>query len=299
MLRSAKRYAVVLVICLILFYGLQVWLTGGILKIPPAARFLRKFDNLEQVKTWSSFKEEHRGLDPITWVDPTRPSNILPEVSLDVNLPSFWEQLLYPTDVAVFHVLARTSSADGELQFPSTLILVLDENEHIRGKLYVQFLTRDYSITQTGTVLEFWFRFPPDMRDRPYHLVVEQFGSYILEGSIQTGSSYPQQFLTSDRLYGQIPFVNPTSLGENPFRFYALARTLGRAPSTSLINPVDLAFRAAAVTSGTIFVFLVRFSRELWEYHKKHKEICIYETFCFLTLVVFLFFLWSIVYSRF
>lgn len=294
---TAKRGLTILVMCLLLFWGLHTWLTNGIIGIPTSARFLRNFDDLEQVKTWTQFKEKNKNLDPSISFDRTRPSNIGSDIVLSVDVSSILEELLYPKDVAVFHVSARASRTQEEWQYPSTLILVLDQNERIRGKLFVQFLSKDCSITQTNSMLEFWFRFPHDMRGEPYSVVIEQFGVYGVESG--TGSSFPQQFEAYDSLYGQIPYWNPNDSTERPFRFLAYARTSGRSPSTSIFDWLDLAVKASAFSSSAIVGFLVRFSKELWEYHNKHKELFIYETLCFLTLVLFLIFLWSVVYGRF
>lgn len=288
-LPKIKRYLIIFSISLVALIMIGLVINAGLVSLPSGAIFVKNFDDLESVKSWNQFKQDNDRLDP---------ENTLNRIPMNVYFNSLLDELLYPKSVTAIHVKIdmKSLSSKNTLQKPSFLVIILDQNERIRGKLYTRYESRDYTLKGTIAEYVFWFNFPTDIQGEKYSVIVELFGIHKYEESLRWGSGavYSNEVnFMSDDTYGQLP---STGFDLSFLAYYRHETKI--APPSSIINPWSLAFQASALISTSIGVFLIRFWKELKNYHLQHPDLLLYESLCFLTLVLFVVFIFLIVALR-
>jgi hypothetical protein len=181
-------------------------LERGIVGVSPSAVFVPNYDDPEKYVRWDVFKSKYASLDP-SGIQTSGPL-------VSITPPSEKERLLYGSKVASLQlaVSSKANSPDYRILLPYVLILVLDVQDNIRGKLLspIQMSENTTEITSSQfwsmklSSSQFWFIFPWDMRGTKYSVIVELFGSWIFAccGTAYTANGL---YLTKDAYYGMLP----------------------------------------------------------------------------------------------
>lgn len=246
---------------------LSYFFNNGILTVTSNAIFIKNFDGFENLKNWNQFKEEYTGL---------KPEESLNSISMKLSFNSIFEEVLYPKSVTGIHIEIDTTDSDKFLQKRSFLIILLDQNERIRGKLYTRYESSDCFLKGTTTEFIFWFKFPDDMRGEKYSVIVELLGLHDYYTPVSWGSLTDEVKWKYDDVYGQLP-------SRNNLDFLAYRRNETKvAPSSSIINPLSLAFEASLFISSS--TGLLSFYKEL-KNHQHENRVLIREILLFLILI--------------
>jgi hypothetical protein len=101
----------------------------GILGISPSGVSVLNYDDPEKLVSWGAFKSKYASLDP-SGIQISGPI-------VSITHPSEEERLLYGNRVARLQLVvsSKANSADYRILLPFVLILVLDTQDNIRGKL--------------------------------------------------------------------------------------------------------------------------------------------------------------------
>jgi hypothetical protein len=285
--KKAARFIKIWVVLFVLSVAVVgVILYQGLVVVPFSATYLTNFDNLDLVKRWDDFKTDQPPLDPTILSSP-----YLPEYRVWVNVSEtgLLEEIVRPKTVVSFHVSVRTEFLDKSiLKLQSLLVLVLDQNEKVRGKLYTQQFSPDLFLSgKNETDYTFWLRVPADMQNQKYTIIVELFGV------IDTYQSISYQRLAEDShylerdygIYGRVPSWSYQSPNVAYFRFLAYDRTDSHTPTVySILSLAGYSLSLAGVTS-TLITLLIGIKDRSKEFWKKSK---LYVMFCILFLVLFL-----------
>jgi hypothetical protein len=274
---SFKPIMAWLVIFVVLIFVMNVVVYSGFfIGTPSSATFLNNFDDFERVRTWSNFKTTYPALDP-----QTLRTNY--NVMINVTNMNVIEEFTRPKDFLLFHVKIKTSFEWMWLKLPSILVLFLDQNERIRGKLYVQQTSEDYFLTgQNETEYTFWYRIPSNMRGQNYRIVVELFGVIDSTRSIDYSrikplGLKPQPFSEHDDYYGNLPswYYKDDSI-TNEYRYLNfLAFTDSQATIPEFVSIYGLALGAWTITGiiVTFSVFIVVARQKIKSYWERNKVI--------------------------
>jgi hypothetical protein len=267
-----KKLAWVLTITvLVVFYvGGYYWITNGILQVRSGDIFLSNYDDLDKVKTWDQLRSEHLSLDPSKASWSQMPETSKP-VTLTIEAVNKWEEFEYPKTIVAIHlnITIQSSTAHGYLRVPTLLILVLDEKDDIRGKLYTSVPSLEPSNSQQSYGMRLWFRLPQDMTERRYGIVALLFGEMDWSPTIATiqgvrMSTINGQYFDVDQVYGVLPAWDYSASYSPTSSYYALldyAKDYNRVapPSTfsfgNMISTVSIASALIPSLLGAVVVF--------------------------------------------
>lgn len=59
-----KTWIVTIVLLMVLYLGLNQWITNGMLQVPNTEIFLSNYNDLDKAKTWDQLRSEYPSLDP-------------------------------------------------------------------------------------------------------------------------------------------------------------------------------------------------------------------------------------------
>ena len=217
-------------------------------------------------------------------------------VTLTAEPVDKWEEFEYPKTIVALHLRITVESSLKNLRAPTLLILVLDESDRIRGKLYTPAPSPEPSESQQSFAVRFWFRLPLNMVERQYRVVAELFGK--MEDKPMSPSAYFGMMETGaqfdlDRVYGALPawsYSTNYAPGAAVYTLLDYQRDDSRVapPSTfSFRNMVgDISNVSALIPSllGAVFVFRKRLA-SLVEYS---PELASGVVYILLSLVLFL-----------
>lgn len=275
---------VVLFIVSVLVVG--VILYQGLVAVPFSATYLANFDTLDLVKRWDDFKTDQPALNPTLLSSPYFPSY---GVWVNISETGVLEEIVRPKTIVSFHVSVRTEFLDKSiLKLQSLLVLVLDQNEKVRGELYSQQFSPDLFLSgKNETDYTFWFRVPADMQNQKYTIIVELFGV------IDTSQSISYQRLAEDSyyleqdygIYGRLPSWNYRYPNTAYFRLLAYSRIDSHTPAVySILSLAIYSWTLATVTS-TLITLLIGLRDKSKEFWKKNK---LYVMFCIIFLILFI-----------
>jgi hypothetical protein len=280
-LRLLGLWFIIFLIAVAIFGGV---LYAGIVRVPSTATYLANFNNLETIQNWNDFKKAEPQLDPITLESPFFYSGVW----VNVSAMSWEEEVLQPKTVISFHVKISTDlQTTYSLKLQSLLLLLLDQNERIRGKLYTQQSSPDLFISaQNQTEYAFWFNVPNDMQNQQISIVVELFGIVDYSTSINYQNLNAN---ANDKIYGTIPpYENPPLSGDY-FRLRSYDRTYAH-------NPVVYSYFSLAVYSLTLAglfstlvaipIWLKEKSKSWWE---RNRIRVVFGVMFLVTYIVILF----------
>lgn len=275
--KAFKRIMTWLVIFVVLTFVMNVVVYSGFfVGIPSSATSMNNFDDFERVSTWSDFKTTYPALNPQV----LRTSY---NVVINVTNMNPIEEFTRPKDYLLFHVKITTSFERMWLKLPSVLVLFLDQNERIRGKLYLQQTSEDFFLTgQNETEYTFWYRIPSNMRGQNYRIVVELFGvvdntQSIDYSRIKPLGVKPQPFSEHDDYYGNLPswYYKDDSI-TNEYRYLNfLALHDFQATMPEFISIYGLALYAWTITGiiATFSAFIVLARQRIKSYWERNKVV--------------------------
>lgn len=274
-------------ILLTLFVNVVVY-EGFFVGTPSSATFVKNFDDFERVKTWKDLKSMFPALDP---------QNIPQWHGILVNVTPMTalEDFNRPKKMLLFNVKIQTDLDKRWLKLPSILVLLLDQNDRIRGKLYVQQTSEDSFLTgKNDTEYTFWFSIPSNMRGQNYRIVVELYGvvgntreiHYERIKSPQYFYGTPQPFLDYEDYYGGLPSWYYSENNENRYlEFLAFNQFEAYIPSyISIFGLASYAWLLAGILS-TFSLLMVLTRKWIKAYWKRNS---IYVTFAGLFVIFFL-----------
>jgi hypothetical protein len=283
---KAKRTVLIwigLTVILVLVVG--VILYNGIIGVPSSATFLQNY-SLDSSKTWDSVKSEHPGLDPNLLSTPFLPGSA---VWVNISGTGLLDEIMRPKSVVTFQVVLKANFLDkSSLKLQSLLVLVLDQNGRIRGKMYIQQASPDFFLGGNNeTDYAFWFNVPSDMQDQRYSVIVELFGIVDASNSINYQQLGQQSFyLTSnDNVYGTLPSWNYQDRYSSYFAFQSYSRTEMHTSQTySFISLASYSWTLAGALS-TLFTVIIWVKDRSADWRKRNKP---YVIFGILFLVLFI-----------
>jgi hypothetical protein len=181
--------------------------SGFFVGVPSSAISLSNYNDLEKVKTWTDLKADYPALDQ---------KGLQETFGVAVNITGMntIEEFTRPKELLLFHVEMKTDLGKRWLKLPSILVLLLDQNERIRAKLYIQQTSEDFFLTgSNGTEYTFWFSIPSNMRGQNYRVLTLLFG--VVDNTKEVDYSRiktypeiqikPQPFVEHDEYYGNLP----------------------------------------------------------------------------------------------
>lgn len=293
-LRKATRpFLTWLVIFAVLTFVMNVVVYSGFfVGIPSSVASLNNFDDFEKVSTWSNFKTTYPALDPQNIVQSTY------GVTNNVTGMNALEEFTRPKDFLIFHVEIKTNLERMWLKLPSVLVLFLDQNERIRGKLYVQQSSEDFFLTgRNSTEYTFSFRIPSNMRGQNYRIVVELFGvvdntQSVDYSRIKPLGVKPQPFSEHDDYYGDLPsWYYKTDSITNEYRYLTfLMFNDSQATMPEFVSIYGLALYAWTIT-GIIAAFsaLIVLTRKKIKSYWERNEFVVSFAILFLVLLIIFF----------
>lgn len=244
---------------------LESGLVGILWGIPASAVFMGSYNDHEKEVRWDAFKAKYWFLDPkLAGVSGG---------SVSIALPNVENQLLYGNNVVTLEptISSKSDSAFYRILLPFVLILVLDAQDNIRGKLLspIQMAenatqlspSQPWSVELSSS--QFWFRFPPDMRGTTYTVIVELFGYWVLECCGDTYAVSGLQ-LTRDAYYGMLPqYVQNGNAA--PLLAFTLQSFKAPAPELTLQSALSYASIASTFT-GAIFGVIIDRRKRIYDF---------------------------------
>jgi len=282
-----RSWVTVIILLAVSYYVIHSWFIGGVIQVPKTDLFLVQYNDLDKVKTWDQLKSEHPSVDPAK--AGLGSTTIATGVSLTVRPWSAWDELLYPKSVVPISVTVSVESATQYLQSPTLLVLLLDENDKIRGKLFTAALMPEPMDGPISAEVRFWFRVPADMIERRYAIVAELFGlmQYKPNLSLPSGPGMTllgYQYQQIDNIYGLLP-----AWPEHP-TLRAYARSESRlAPSTSISFSSMLSdISLISVVLPALTGILVAFRRRGANFVRRNPELSAVLNYVSVSVVFFL-----------
>lgn len=286
---------IVIVFLALLYYQTSSWLISGPLPIPDTDIRLSSYNNPDKWKTWDDLRKEYPSLEP-SKTDWGQGISASKQATLRILPVDWWDELLHTKTAIAIHLEFKVDTDNRYLESPSVLVLVLDENGEIRGKLYTPIPRPELSMNSQNCTMRFWFDLPQDMLEKRYAVVAEFFGK------MQSRFSYSpyggptditgERFIV-DSLYGFLPFWDTTASHSSDAAFYTMldyAREDNRvAPpsSISLRNMLDDMSLVSAFIPALLTGLLV-IRKRLVNYAKANPDILWAMSFLFLSLILFL-----------
>ena len=294
-LKEAKRYFVILVIALVALSLTNYFLYFGLVRVPSSATYLENFDNMASVKKWDSFKEEYLSLDP-NRVESRG-------VSVAVNAMDWLEELVHPKGVVAVHVNVQVSLGKNYLKYPSILILILDQKDNIRGKLYIQYGSEDSFLSgEEQREYVFFFKVSSDMQGEKYTAIVEVFGKIDYDKETNYMELTNTIYRDHDVVYGLVPKWHYEGINSlRSIEFFAYDIKDFRTPPSLfeyMVNVPSLSFVVAGLLS-TSFVLIILARNRLKKFvGEKIPNLKIYVGFAVLFFFFFILLLILITLSR-
>jgi len=239
------RTEAVLVLALTTTYFLagNLILERGVLGVPTSAVFIQNYDDLERTVSWEMLKSKYHNLDPAAMEE---------RASVLIVFQESWKSLLYGNNEVSFvsNVWSTSVDANYRVLFPFVLVLVLDLQDNIRGKLLSPIQTNENSLSFSSA--EFWFSFPTDMRGAKYTIIVELLAYWVF---VCCGPVYQISGIefTKDDYYGLLPqaFLQ----GGTSYKLLAFARSFREAPPPVL--DMRLAYSYASISTAFLSVLTI------------------------------------------
>jgi len=295
----------VIVLLLILFYGLDSWLIVGVRQVPEDEIFLSNFDDLDKAKIWDELKTDHPSLDSsrAAWSG-MPPSPKL--VALTIEPADKWEEFKYPKTVVAVHLQITVENDRKNLRAPTLLVLVLDENDRIRGKLYTPVPSPEPSETREKYGIRFWFRLPQNMIERQYRVVAELFGKMedkTMSPSAYSGATETGALFELDSVYGALPAWDYT----RSYSSYASIYTLldYQRDDNRIAPPSTISFRniltdttLVAALIPSLLAGLFYFRKRLVSLARENPEATTGAAYLSLSLILFLMMIVALVILR-
>lgn len=263
---------------------------GFFIGIPSSAISLWNYDDLEKVKTWNLLKSTYPALDP---------QNLPERYDITVNITSMnpFEEFTRPKEFLLFHVKIKTDLDKRWFKLPSVFVLLLDQNDRIRGKLYVQQTSEDFFLTgNSETEYTFYFPIPSNMRGQHYRVVAELFG--VIDNNKEIDYSRikplfvdPQPFVEHDDYYGSLPswyYKEDSITGEYRYLEF-LAFSQIESTISELVSIYGLALYAWTIT-GIIITFstvIVLARQKIKSYYERNKILVTYAILFAIFLAIF------------
>ena len=280
-IRFIGIWFIIFLIAVTIFGGV---LYVGIVRVPSTATYLVNFNNLETVMDWNDFKKAEPQLDPTLIAAPFLSSGVL------VNLSAMnWEdELLQPKTVISFHVSINTGlQTQYSLKLSSLVLLLLDQNDRIRGKLYTQQSSPDFFIFGSNkTDYTFWFEVPSDMQNQQISIIVELFG--IVDYS--TSINY-QELLTNanDAIYGSLPPYQNRPLSGDYFRIRSYDRIYAHTSVVySFFSLASYSLTLAGLIS-TVLSIPIWLKEKSKDWSKRNKVYVVFGILFLFTYIVIMF----------
>lgn len=203
MLRNSKKAKEALCIILLglgVYIFVNYYLISGLIDPPEDAVYIKNFDDKELIKTWDALKEEHEySIDP-------KKITAWSSIQRRIYYNSMINELKYANNLATINLNIILSMKDKFLLSPHILLIVLDDNGYVRGKLYVPLSLGD--IPSQGIFTKtFWFRVPSDMENERFSVIIELFGKVESSYDIEWGHTI-EIHQGYDEVYGLLPKKN-------------------------------------------------------------------------------------------
>jgi hypothetical protein len=293
-LRKASKPLImwIAIFLVLVFIANVVVYSGFFVGVPSSATSLNNYDNFEKGSTWSNFKTAYPALDPQNMIYGNY------GVTISVTGMNALEDFTRPKDFLLFHVEINAYQQGYWLKLPSVLVLLLDQTDRIRGKLYVQQGSGDFFLTAFGKAeYTFWYHIPSDMRGQNFRIVVELFGvmdntQSVDYSKIQSTQVNPQPFSVVDGYYGNLPswYYKNDSLTSTYryFTFIAFNDFEGTMPQ--FISIPSLALYAWTIT-GIVAVFstLIVFARQWMKSYWERNKVAVSFAILFLVFLIIFF----------
>jgi hypothetical protein len=286
-LKKATRIVkiwVVLFVVSVFIVGIVLY--QGLVSVPFSAIYLTNFDNPDLVKSWDAFKTDQPALNPTALSSPYFPNY---GVKVNISETGLLDEIVHPKTIVSFHVSVKTEFLDkSTLKLQSLLVLVLDGNEKVRGKLYTQQSSPDlFLIGNNETDYTFWFRVPPNMQNQKYTIVVELFGVVDTSESINYQRISEDAYLFDQNygIYGRVPSWSYSNQNSAYFRLLAYDRIDSQTPAVYSIWSLAGYTWTLATASSVLITLLIGLRNRSKEFWKKNKLPVV---FCVIFLVLFI-----------
>jgi hypothetical protein len=254
--------------------------------VPFSATYLTNFDNPDLIKSWDAFKTDQPALNPTTLSSPYFPHY---EVKVNISETGLLDEIVHPKTIVCFHVSVKTEFLDKSiLKLQSLLVLALDGNEKVRGKLYMQQSSPDLFLSGNNeTDYTFWFGVPPNMQNQKYTIVVELFGVVDTSESInyQRISEDASLFDQNYGIYGRVPSWRYSNQNSAYFRLLAYDRIDSQTPTVYSIWSLAGYTWTLATASSVLITLLIGLRNRSKEFWKKNRLSVV---FCVIFLVLFI-----------
>jgi hypothetical protein len=265
--------------------------SGFFVGIPSSVTSLNNLDDFEKVSTWSNFKTIYPALDPQNTIQGNY------GVTINVTGMNTFEEFTRPKDFLLFHVEIRTNLERMWLKLPSVLVLLLDQNERIRGKSYVQQSSEDFFLTGLNeTEYTFSYHIPSNMRGQNYRIVVELFGvvdntQSIDYSRIKPLGVKPQPFSEHDDYYGNLPswyYKSDSITSEYRYLTFLMSNDF-QATMPEYISIYGLASYAWIITGiiATFSAFIVLARQKIKSYWERNKFVVSFAILFLIFLIIF------------
>lgn len=285
--------AFVIAVFFLSLWGLNSWLVAGLWQAPENAIFISNYDNLDKAKTWDQLKGQFPSLDPSrVWGGASQNSK---QITLSIEPVDRWDEFFYPKTVIMVRVQIVVEKGIRELRIPTLLILVLDENDRVRGKLYTPAPSPEPSDDRQAYRVEFWFRLPQNMIERRYSIAAELFGKPGLKTTTSgyTGlTEVTTQYYQLDATYGMIPAWDYSRYYSTDAAYYTLldyARDDNRIAPPSTLNfrsvLADSTLAATLISSVLTGTLLLR--KRIVSFAKSSPELTIGIGYVALSVILF------------
>jgi hypothetical protein len=298
-------WAFVIILLLVMFYWLNSSLIVGVRQVPEDEIFLSNFDDLDKVKSWDELKTDHPSLDSSKagW-SAMPPSSKL--AALSIEPVDKWEEFRYPKIVVALHLQITVENDRQILRAPTLLVLVLDENDRIRGKLYTPLPSPEPSETREEYGVRFWFRLPQNMIERQYRVVAELFGKIEdkpMSPSAYFGMTQTGAWFELDNVYGTLPaweYSRSYSSYANLYTLLDYQRDDNRIapPSTISFRNILADTTLVAALIPSLLAGLFYFRKRLVSLAREYPEATTGAAYLTLSLILFLMMIVALVLLR-
>ncbi len=299
--KAVKFLEIWLLVFIALTAGVGIVLYQGIVGIPNSATYLLNINNLDQSKLWDDFKIDNPQLDTSIlnsqFYFPT--PNVL---SVDAKASTWQEELAQPKTVVSFHVSIDTSFGSPPysytnnyfLKLPSLLVLLLDQNERVRGKIYTQQVSSDFFMSgKNQSDYTFWFKVPDDMQNQKITIIVELFGIVDSSDSINqyqlNQEPYYNSYSSNYGVYGFIPSWDYKDPNTAYFHLLSYSRIDAHTPATYSIVSIAAYSLTLAGLISTLLVIPIWLREKTKEWWKKNKVYAIFGILFLITYIILLF----------
>lgn len=239
---------------------ISIILYQGIVRAPSSAVYLKHFDTPDALKTWDDFKTNQPSLDPSLLSSPYQPEL---NVWINISFPSLWNEIILPKTVVSIDVSVKSNFLDKSvLKLQSLLVLLLDQNEKVKGKLYTQQSAPDFFLSgKNETNFTFWFNVPSDMQNQKYTIIVELFGLVDTSQSINYQRLHEESYYIDENygIYGSLPGWNYRYPNQAYFKFLAYERVDAHAPFVFSILSLALYSWTFASVISTVITIIIEF----------------------------------------